>query len=182
MITSFEAQEASPLRLPLVAPVLVGHFQGHLDRRAAIVGEEHPPFSPAQRAQEQFGQGDAGRMREAGEMDVVPGLGRFSQGRHQRAVAVPVQDGPPRRNPVDQAATIGQLEELVFGAHGQQRQVGLAQRRVGMPYAAPIPLDQVGNRVRAGDIKGCAYAATSRRSDLGMPAVRDCPCLRALPA
>ena len=60
MITSLEAQEASPLRLSLMAPVLVGHLQGHLDRRAAIVGEEHAPFSPAQRAQEQLGQSDAG--------------------------------------------------------------------------------------------------------------------------
>jgi|SRR6516225_2041496 len=51
VVAALEAHEPRPPRLPLVAPILVGHLQRDLHGRAAVVGEEHPAALPGGSAQ-----------------------------------------------------------------------------------------------------------------------------------
>ena len=79
-----------------VAPELIGHLQGDFDRRAAVVRKEHPAIVPGSRPQDQFGEPHRVRVGDPGEQDVIDSVGRRPEGGHQRRVAVPVEDRPPR--------------------------------------------------------------------------------------
>ena len=63
---------------------------------------------------------------------------RLGQRLHQRRMAMPVQDRPPRRNRIDHAAAVGQVQEFVLSADAHQRLIGADKRRVRMPDAAAI--------------------------------------------
>ena len=79
MVTALKTHEPCPLRLVLMAPVLIGHLQGDLHGRAAIVGKEGPAAGPRGRTQKQLSQGNGGRMGDACEMYVVERSGSLVQ-------------------------------------------------------------------------------------------------------
>ena len=104
VVTALQAHEAGALGFSLMAPVLIGHFEGDLDSRAAVIREEHPTSRPGSRAQEEFGQGDSGRVGDAGELDVVQRLGGLVKRGHQHGMPMSVEDRPPRGDAVDDCA------------------------------------------------------------------------------
>src|SRR5262249_44017009 len=69
----------------------------------------------------------------AGEEDVIVRPGRLLERRHERRMAVAVQDGPPRGDAVDDPPTAREVEELVLGAEANQGRVSCPQGRVRVP-------------------------------------------------
>ncbi|MNT57511.1 hypothetical protein D3C72_1948830 [compost metagenome] len=53
-------------------------------------------------------------MGELGENDLVEGLGRGADGRHDRGMPVPVGDDPPGGNTVEQAIAVLIDEKCAF--------------------------------------------------------------------
>ena len=96
MVAMLEANEAGASRLPVMAPELIRHLQGHFYRGAAIVGVEHPAARTVRKAREQQLRQLNGRgMRDPGEVNVVKLLHGLVQRLHQRRITMTVQDGPP---------------------------------------------------------------------------------------
>ena len=72
-------------------------------------------------------------MRHPREQDVIDPLRRLGQRSHQRRMAMPVQDRPPRRDAVDDLAAVGQFQKFVVRPDARQRLIRVQQRRVRMP-------------------------------------------------
>ena len=71
VVAILEADETRPLRFAAMAPELVRHLQRDLDRRAAVVGIEDAARRARALFQQQLRQLDGGRMRDAGEEDMI---------------------------------------------------------------------------------------------------------------
>ena len=67
---------------------------------------------------------------------------------HDGGRPVTVQDGPPRRDAVDDAAAVGKREEFAIGGNDGERFVAAAQRRIRMPDT-PISRDPKGSARRS---------------------------------
>src|SRR5438045_2437338 len=83
-------------------------------------------------------------MRDTGEQDVIDLARRVGKRLHQRRMAMPVQDRPPRRDGVDHPPTVGELEEFVVSTNTWQRVIVTKQRCIRMPDRAAIVSDNRG--------------------------------------
>ena len=115
VVAAFEADEERALRFAAMAPELVRHLERDLDRRAAVVRIEGPATVwPRYRAEQVARQLDGIGMRRSREEDVIEATSGVANGLHDRGLTVAVEDGPPRGDAVDDAAAIGEVQELVF--------------------------------------------------------------------
>ncbi len=138
VIAVLEADEARARRLIAMAPVLIRHLERNLDGGAAVVGIEDAPAAPRHRAEQQAGQFDGIWMCHPGEQHVVDPLRRVRERSHQRRMTMPDQDRPPRRDGVDDLASVGQFEKFSARTDAWQRLIAAKKRRVGMPNGAPV--------------------------------------------
>ena len=127
VIAALEADEARSLILTLMAPILIGHLERHLHRRAAVVGVKDSSALPRDRAQEELRQLDGGGMGDPGEMHVIERCSGLMKRSQENRVTMSVQDRPPRRNAVNDLAAIGQEKILVLSADADQRRVRIAE-------------------------------------------------------
>ena len=88
-------------------------------------------------------------MRGPREQDMVDASARIAERLHERRMTMAMLDRPPRRDGVDDPATVGQLEEFRLGPDDGERGIGVLQARVGMPDVPPVGLDPIVPRSQA---------------------------------
>ena len=125
MVTALKTHEPGPMRLVLIAPVLIGHLQGDLHRRAAIVGKEGPAAGPGRRTRSNSARATADGWGDTGEVYVVERSGSLVQRGGGAADADARGGSSTRRKCRRSPPPIGQKQELVFGGNGHQRKVGI---------------------------------------------------------
>ena len=129
-----KGQEAMPV-LSLVAPVLEGDFQRHLDRHRAGFRKEHAVERSMFIARHQRGKPPRQRLPRLvdkprkHDMRQLVELGM--DGGADLRVVVAVTGGPPRRDTVDQAAAVGKFDAHARGGNHRQRRRCRRHLRVG---------------------------------------------------
>ena len=108
VIGALEAHEAVTPANPLVEPVLQRHLERDLHRHRARLREEHPGERVGEHAGQAAGQPERRLVGEAAEHYVGHALQLFGDGGADVGVVVAVAGCPPRRDAVDQLATVGE--------------------------------------------------------------------------
>jgi hypothetical protein len=163
VIAALEGQEAVAPRLALVAPVLIGELEGHLDAGRAVVGVEDALQSRGQQRRYPGRHLDRGLVGEAGEDDLFELRSLVGDGCGDGGVGVAVQGDPPGRDEVEVFAAVGGDEARALGAADGDRIGRGCGLREGVPDMAAIERQQVvGLRHRT--ISGSGGMRAVRRS------------------
>src|SRR5262249_39679259 len=97
---------------------------------------------PGHGREHSLGEFDCPGMGHAREMDVVDLCGGLRECRHQRRTPMAMQNGPPRRDSINEFAAIRERQELVTSADDGQWRFRLSKRSVGMPDDVAVALNQ----------------------------------------
>ena len=146
-------------------PELEGHLERRLDRRRAVVGEEHA-VEPGRRDRGQAaGELDRGRIREA-EIRGVGDLGRLvGQGGIEPRMSVAVHVAPHAGRTVEVPVAVGVDEPAALAPLDQERLVFLHLGE-GVPDVVPIPGAEFLVRSRHGRTTRVPIRAASAASAL----------------
>jgi hypothetical protein len=141
-----QADEAGPLRLAAVLPVLERDLDGHFGRRRAVVRVEDALKPRGRQLGQALGELDGGRMREPEHGRVGDAVELGAHGRVDDRVAVPMDVAPQGGDAVDVGVSVGVVERGAGRALDQQ---GLLARppallRERMPEVAAVGVGEGG--------------------------------------
>ncbi len=129
-------------------PVLHGHFEGHFNRRWAVVGIEHPRESFRRNADQFARQSDRRRIRQAEQSGVRDPIQLFLDGPVQGGMPVAMQIHPDGWGPVEVLLARGINEIGASPALDDERFLlfPFLHLREGMPEVSMIPVDELSSR------------------------------------
>ena len=134
--------DAPPLGIAPVLPVLQGHLHGDFDGRRSVVGIEDSRQPGRKNADEPFGEFDRRLVRRAGEDHVFDLLRLLGNRLVQPRMRVAVDVHPPRRDAVEQLASVLGIEIDALAADDRQRRRRRLHLRIRMPDDGPVAIDE----------------------------------------
>ena len=138
MVAAARGQKLAAPACPPALLVLQRHFQRHLYRHRAGIGKKHA-FKPRRHeAQQPFGQGHGGLVREAAKHHMGHAPGLTVQGVHEAWMVVTVHGSPPRGHAVHKLPALCQHNAVGVGAANSTEHGRLRGRRIGMPHGLMV--------------------------------------------